>query len=276
MKRTLSKTFRAVGWLVQTSFWLVAAGIGSEAIASPDRATVVLFGDSITVGINLNSRGKINGAAGGATADSAGQQGVPTLYTQSILDQSRRRAVVVNWGHGGSNTEQGAARISSNLASTNSQYPSDQRIFLMMYGTNDFDYGMSDSETGFFTGLMIDRARNDHGYTPFVATLTPRSDRDVRPTNSVIRSVASSKGAQIVDHFNRFFDPNNTSSYQSLMDFEPLNSGNGYLHPNDEGYRVIADFWFSEVLEGLIEASPPALASVIQLLLLDEEEAPEP
>ncbi|NND82207.1 MAG: SGNH/GDSL hydrolase family protein [Gammaproteobacteria bacterium] len=225
-----------------------------------DRALVVVFGDSIT-----SESGYDESSSGSFARNGALNAGLPSQLLTQILNESRRPSLVPNWGHGGTTTgrapdgsgqNNGVERISGNLASSKATYPSTQKIVLILYGTNDFGFGIPASDTGFNTQIMIDRARAQ-GFIPVVGTLTPRASRSVASVNSAIKSAASIKNAKLVDIFTLF----NAAGGMSL-----LIDG---LHPTTAGYQVIAQSWFDEFLEQNIEAKSPVIAPII-FLLLDE------
>ena len=245
---------------VSTHVMAACPGPLSLAENELDQTVVVLFGDSITVGYNDNY--PVANGSGTIT------KGCPTIFLHQILDEVPKRSnVVSNWGVGGSNTGEGASRIISDLNFTANAYPAKAYYVLILYGTNDQSFGISTSTTGFNIRVMIQRARLV-GYEPIVGTLTPRTDRDVVPYNIKIIANANLESAFIVDHYARFTsDPNWPNT---LMDStEPANKK---LHPSDAGYLVIAETWFNERLEDIIESDPLpplVLAGVLYLLLSD-------
>ena len=61
-----------------------------------------------------------------------------------IYDGNRevRNAIVANWGIGGSSTDSGANRLANSLSTTKSQLLGNNYIVLIMYGTNDMNFGI--------------------------------------------------------------------------------------------------------------------------------------
>ena len=246
---------------------LFLALLVSQKGFSNETNVIALFGDSITVGENdsfpwplrpFTSNGRIGN-------DGFFPALPPSDFLDTILIDESRQSTVANWGIGGSTTGSGAIRITGSLAVTRSNFPADNYYVLIMYGTNDFAGGLSQSTTGFNTGLMIDRARAQ-GYIPVIGTLTPRIDRDVSPYNQQIVAAANSRGVPVVDHFSRFwqfgFD---------LLDVEIFNGSVVRLHPTATGYQVIARLWFDSFLVNAIEpVSPITISPIINLLLEDE------
>lgn len=232
---------------------------------------IVLFGDSITFGDNNNFNGP---ASEGVGSGRTGNDGLspplpPSDKLDALLDEEFRESIVINWGVGGTSTESGTSRILSNLNSSLNDHTANNRYILILYGTNDFAFGLSPSTTGFNIRLMIDRARS-LGFIPVIGTLTPRDDRNVSNYNSTIVANANARGAPVVDHYSRFLQDGNGGL--DLLDLELFFNGNLIrLHPTDEGYDVIAQTWFDQYLSNELVEVPPTLtvAPIIQLLLDD-------
>jgi lysophospholipase L1-like esterase len=232
---------------------------GSVTATEPD-TLVVLFGDSITAGVNNGFR---NGIGGGATEFSA-----PDINLSQILKKSRRPSILVNWGHGSTTSgpaiigNDGASRISANLLSSKGQFSVTQNIVLIMYGTNDVNQGLSSADTGWFIRNMIDTAQSSGvGFTPVVATIPPRQGENVLPRNTAIRDAATSKGIQLVDIYAAITTGggSNDAAQNTLLD--------DGIHPSPEGYQLIAQSWFDTFLASAIDQQPPAIAAIISLLL---------
>ena len=227
--------------------------------AEPD-TLVVLFGDSITAGVN---DGFINGIGGGATEFSASD-----MNLRQILKKSRRPSIVVNWGHGGTTSgpsttaNDGISRIQKNLLSSKDEFSATQKIVLIMYGTNDVSHGLSSTDTFWFIRAMIERARSSGiGFTPVVATIPPRQGEDVLPRNTKIRDAAVNKGIPLVDIYQAITNAGGSidAAQNTLLD--------DGVHPSPEGYQVIAQSWFDTFLAAAIEQQPLSIAPVISLLL---------
>lgn len=252
------------------------------------RSVVTLFGDSITVGFN----GDFQDRDGNGTTD----RGCTTLYLTSmllnqgprlddvscrtdihsspILDsvEESRNAIVVNWGEGGTTSERGLSQISSVLDRVRLDHEGQQYIVLIMYGTNDPNEEISASTTGFNNREMIRRAKLK-GFSIAVSNLTPRSDRSVIEYNNQIRSVALSEGVNFIDMYSKFFNYN-PGGFTTLIDLEINSLTNEVfrLHPNDQGYLVIAETWFDQALKDLIpvvEQDPIHMTQIISILLDD-------
>jgi len=202
-----------------------------------------------------------------------------------------RNSVVVNWGEGGTTTVRGVERLVSQLSSTANQFPNaTQRFALIHYGTNDIGNGISQAQTAFNIGQMISLSRAI-GYIPAISTLLPRSFADTQPLGNVIRAVGQQQGVPVVDMFSLFLnfpgtpDPaiplvglaGQQGGATNLLPIEFFGIGGGIfittrLHPNDQGYIVMIEAWFEQVLEAAIEPvrDIPIVAPIINLLLEDD------
>ena len=225
-----------------------------------NRTVIVLFGDSISVGFGPTVRTR--------SWDGQAFSGTPSQELTNLMNDSMRPAVVPNRGIGGTPTGRNAKgegdnagldRVGRDLQASKLEFPGQQHITLILYGTNDFDFGISQSDTGFNTRRIIQGARSE-GYTPIVATLLRRLGRNITGYNSFIRSAAASEGATLVDMYDLF----NDAGGRSLL-FDGV-------HPTEEGYRTIAKLWFDQYLESAIMQQPkiPVNVPILQLLLLDD------
>ncbi|MBL4671861.1 MAG: SGNH/GDSL hydrolase family protein [Arenicella sp.] len=265
---------------------LLFIGVAQAAEEEPYEAVVVLFGDSTTTGFNAAFQNSRFGS--GSTT-----LGCPTIYLNNILrqeeprtdqqicsteaydspilDQNKqvRNAIVANWGFGGSDTTNGEGRISSNLSETKVAYEADNYFVLIMYGTNDNAFGVSTSTTNFNIRQMIIKARA-LSYQPIVGTILPRDDLNVQPYNSEIVNAANQEGAFVVDHASRFISQ--PGGWQSLIEQEvdPATGELVRLHPNDQGYLIIAETWFDQRLKDLIPGISNFNITPIMSLLLGD------
>ena len=255
-----SKQIHALSFVIIYLFCVPSVNAQSPSI-------IALFGDSISVG-------RLPGFGGFGTSTQAGlgnvNFGQPDKLLSSVLNNSNRPSVVVNWGFSASPTGDsptlgfqataGVNRISSNLAQTKSQLNGSEYYVLILYGTNDFNYGISSDNTAFNIAVMIDRARAQ-GFIPVIATLTPRDDQlsQVLVRNPKIISAASGRGAAVVDQYSIF---NNAGGFNLLWDG---------VHPNQTGYAVIANGWFSYLSQIIPEfgQSNIVITPLIQLLMDD-------
>jgi acyl-CoA thioesterase I len=209
------------------------AGARPSSLAIPlalpigaNRANVYMgFGDSLTAG-----QGSESGRG----------------YLGPLADRLTRhwgRASVVNEGLGGTTSDLGADRIFEALSRARPAYA------LIDYGTNDYSHlcrrtGACHTEANL--RRMVRETRR-MGSLPVLATLLPGNapssdptniprDRWVRETNAVIRQVAREEGAALADPF---------AAFDAASD--PARLFADYLHPNDRGYELIADAFFSAI-----------------------------
>ena len=225
---------------------------------------VAVFGDSITVGENNENR-RLRRVLGDGRTDLGLGVGLvsPDMLVSELLNTSNRPSVVVNWGAGGSPSgpslnpgleafTNGLERISSNLIQTKNEHVGDAYYVLILYGTNDPNWSIDASTTGFNIVQMIDKARSA-GYVPVIGSVPPLGLSQTY--NSRIRSAASTRSAPLVDIYAVFkgnsglFDPDG-------------------VHPTNTGYQLIAQKWFDDYLDGAIEpVLDPIMAPIIMLLL---------
>lgn len=119
-------------------------------------------------------------------------------------------------------------------------------IVLLMIGTNDVVVSHvcpdEDCQTIDHIESMIDKAL-DAGVTPVVSTIIPAktddgySDRnpEIQQLNKKIKDLAGKKNVKVVDNYNAITSNGGDSLYADR------------LHPNDEGYEVMADEWYRAI-----------------------------
>ena len=257
----------------------LCAPLSSAANELP--AVIALFGDSTTVGYvpprdhNGNAYpDKFEERFGNGTTT----RGIPTSHLSSLLNNGTPvyPSIVTNWGVGGTSTSvqsyNGVDRMNSNLATAASTHNGYAYYVLIIYGSNDFGYGLSANDTGANIEIMINIARG-RGFTPIVGTTSPRSDRNLSDTNQKIKDAAANRGAPVVDHFTAF--NNYPGGPYTLMTSEiSVTTGQPVqLHPTSDGYRFMAQNWFDGVLKNeLISRASAAHIGAISILLLDDDE----
>lgn len=266
--------------------------LGAE-LPENERTVIALFGDSITVGENANLTSRP------IPAGSTTHFGCPSVYLSGILSNEParsdsvncpttglsapiytgnnevRNAIVANWGIGGSNTDFGSRRLFRALLDTKSQLVGNSYLVLIMYGTNDMNFGISSQTTAENIDAMVSTSRSSLvGFTPIIGAVTPRDDRpasgpsSIQSLNSRIRSVANIRNVPYVDHFSNFV--NFPGSSTALLDQEQIGSNLIRLHPNDQGYLLIAEAWFEQQLKDripVVTVRGVTIAPIISLLL---------
>ena len=221
---------------------------------------IALFGDSISVGFSSTDFNVVDGAA-------QVNFGAPSIELDSIMRESRRSATVVNAGFGGtpsgpsSNPNQqdasisGVGRADNILGTVRGLFSGREYYALILYGTNDFAFGLSPSDTHWNIRLIVQSARRQ-GFIPVVGSIPINTVFDVRLYNDQILSAAAAEGAA-------FVNINNAVSLSQLAD---------PLHPTPEGYRLIAQKWFDDYLEENIAVDFLSTTTIPIINLLLEEE----
>jgi len=237
--------------LLITSF---ATFTSSHAEELPN--VISLFGDSISVGF---SRTNFNVVDGGARANF----GAPSIELSTILNSSMRGSTVVNTGFGGtpsgpsSNPNQqdasisGVGRVDNTLATVRGLFQGQVYYALILYGTNDFAFGVSPSDTHWNIRLIVQSARRQ-GFIPVVGSITVNTVFDVTSYNQQIFNAAIAEGAA-------FVNINGAITVNQLAD---------QLHPSPQGYQLIAQKWFDDFLEkNIAKDTNPSIAPIYKLLL---------
>jgi lysophospholipase L1-like esterase len=204
------------------------------ATGSRSRANLYLaFGDSITFGTGSSD--------GGGYRDEL----------RADLRAYWGKADVVNDGDPGTKSNRGERRVGASLATHRPAY------LLILYGTNDWNDGECRDELPCYTitslRSMVVKAR-DAGAFPVVGTIPPvnpsYADRDaearndwVRRMNDLVRAMAREERAAIAEVHGDFLKQ---SSLPPLFD--------DFLHPNDDGFRVIARAYFDAITRPLSAA----------------------
>jgi lysophospholipase L1-like esterase len=200
-------------------------------IGSRSRPNVYLaFGDSIT--------------AGDGSSDDAGYRD----WLRASLRDYWGKADVADDGVPGTKSNKGESRVGSSLATYRPAY------LLILYGTNDWNDGECRTEFPCYTidslRSMVQQAR-DAGAFPVVATIPPvnpsYADRDAEARNDwvkrmddLVRAMAKQERAPIAEVHGAFLKQ---PSLPPLFD--------DFLHPNDAGYRLIAQAFFDAITKPL-------------------------
>jgi len=148
----------------------------------------------------------------------------------------------------GTKSNRGETRVGASLATRRPAY------LLILYGTNDWNDGECRNELPCYTitslRSMVLQAR-DAGAFPVVGTIPPvnpsYADRDaearndwVKRMNELVRAMAKQEGAALAEVHGDFLKQ---PSLPPLFD--------DFLHPNDEGYQVIARAFFNAITRPL-------------------------
>ncbi len=203
------------------------------SIGSNQPNLMMAFGDSITTGFR--------------SSDGTGYRGPLEGRLRSHFGPSVR---IANEGIDGQKSDKGAARIDESLGRVR------PAMTLIHYGVNDWNnrncqFDRSGCPTVANLRFMLEAVRR-HESLPFLATIlpantffderTPPQRNDwVRDTNRELRALAAELGAVVVDleaAFTRDGPPDKSGLYAD------------HVHPNDEGYRVMAETFFAAMSHG--------------------------
>jgi lysophospholipase L1-like esterase len=199
-------------------FLLVFAGAVFQARRVVAEEVFLAFGDSITWGI-VNSHGETE----------VGYE--PHLEAQLRADG--RDAYVINHGKFGETTSEGLSRLKKVLfGNPNAHY------VLLLEGTNDLLSGISAETTLFNLGAMVDNALRS-GITPVISTMTPLYNSRLTGAivdvyNPGIGKISGEKRIALADSFSAVAPHWNSWS-------------NDGIHPNDAGYKAMANAWFAAI-----------------------------
>ncbi|MBS1817818.1 MAG: HYR domain-containing protein [Acidobacteria bacterium] len=156
---------------------------------------------------------------------------------------------VINEGNGGEKAAEGALALPAVL---NADTP---QALLLLEGINDIHAGTPTQASAIPTVIsslrsMVQEGKR-RGMTVFLATLLPERKgscrsfdfddgvEDVVPTNSQIRSLATSENVPLVDMYPAF-----TGSLDTLL-------GPDGLHPSEAGYQKMADLFYAAIQQRL-------------------------
>jgi acyl-CoA thioesterase-1 len=195
-----------------------------------DPKKVVAFGDSITFGfLDLQKRGFR----------------LTTSNNYPNILQGKLKALdpawqVVNRGQGGEHSFEGVGRISSVLRSDKPGF------ILIMEGTNDAQ--QCDDDTVLVNNLrsMVQSAKANKTI-PILGTIPPSfrnndcADDVISKANANIPAIAAAEGIVVADIFNGM---NQRDLFGISPDRDPL-------HPNEQGYAVMANIWYNAMLQAI-------------------------
>jgi lysophospholipase L1-like esterase len=206
--------------------------------------TYMGFGDSITIG-ELSS-------------DDQGYR--PRL--ESRLAQYLGRAEVINEGVTATRSLAGSLRIGDSLRRQRPAYT------LIHYGTNDWNE--RDCRDNFpcytITSLRtIVRESKAQGSLPILATIIPsNTGYDARVPlernewlellNALIREMANQEGVVIADQWNAFFQVKEIGTLFA-----------DHVHPNDAGYKIMADTWFDAITRSRAATSAQGAVALVHV-----------
>jgi lysophospholipase L1-like esterase len=203
----------------------------SLPVGSNRRNVYMAFGDSITVGeLSEDGRGWVG-------------------RLEEMLRGHFGAAELANEGISATRSNRGADRIEDSLARIQPAWT------LVFYGVNDYnDFECRISAPCFTVDSLrfILEAIKSTDSLPVIATLTPsNTGYDFRAPpfrniwvegqNSYIRDLAAEQGAVLVDLHAAFLSFGAPNESGLIAD---------HIHPNDQGYQVVADTFFEALLHG--------------------------
>ena len=197
---------------------------------SNNSRTVSAFGDSITFG-TLEER-KIR-----ANMDTTNNY--PNVL-QTLLQRLDPAWHVLNRGRGGELVQGGASRIGDVLRSDHPGF------ILIMEGTNNASRCDDPSSIAGALRTMVERAKANTTI-PLLGTIPPNFRNDpcahdvIDSANGLIRGLASAEGIVLAEIFNGM---NDRRLFGLAPDRDPL-------HPNEQGYRVMANIWLNALRQAI-------------------------
>jgi len=231
--------------------WMLAVLVTVLGAATPGLAQIKIMpiGDSITLGEGSTGEG---GEVGGYRDDLAG------LLNDAQINFDFAGALkngvgfdADHEGHGGWRADQIEAEIGNFL---NAAHPD---VVLLHIGTNDVTQGQSNSNTIAEIESIVNAIhRFNNKITIAVSSLVPRTDsRDAKTTalNALIESLVTQKhnaGYRIV-----FVDNNRAFKANSNWEADYMHDN---VHPNDAGYKVLAEVFFKAIPTSTSDDIAPA------------------
>jgi acyl-CoA thioesterase I len=171
----------------------------------------------------------------------------------NILQGKLRRLdpawTVINRGVGGEVTSQGASRINSILRNDGPGF------ILIMEGANDASQCQDSNTTSNNLRNMVNSAKANKTI-PIIGTITPNFRNDpcaddvIDGVNASIRGFAAAENVQLAEIFNGM---NQRDLFGIAPDRDPI-------HPNEQGYAVMAEIWF----QAMLQATPGGVTAALR------------
>lgn len=209
---------------------------------SNDSRRVTAFGDSITLGVlEERTRSSVLRMPRAITAKLLTDNNYPNLLEAMLrgLDPAWR---VINRGAGGERTPAGLKRFPGVLAADHPGF------VLIMEGTNDASEGDDPALIVANLEAMVTTAQANQTI-PILGTIPPDFRNDpgaqaiIDQANAMIRTAARVRRIVLAEIFDGM---NDRSLFGQAPDRDPL-------HPNEQGYAVMAGIWF----DAMQKAIPP-------------------
>jgi lysophospholipase L1-like esterase len=167
------------------------------------------------------------------------------LQTMLAARYAAQTITIPNAGNSGELVSAGKVRLTTTL---NAEAP---QVLLLQEGANDMTGGRPPIAAIVNDFRAMVRDAQGRGIRVFIGTLLPQREgacrgydfcdgvNDIVPTNAALRTMAAAEGAVVVDLHQEFVSQTNT-----LLDLDGL-------HPNEAGYRKIAEMFFAAIRERL-------------------------
>ena len=234
---------------------------------------IVRLGATLPIGPNVPARYMAFG-----DSITEGEDGSSSGYGYRRLLQNRLQGhfgdgEVVNMSIGGTRSNEGADRISQSLRRADPAYS------LVLYGTNDWNASECRNVPGppcFTVDSLrrIVRSVKREQSLPIVGTIIPVNtgfdarvpeSRNVwvKDVNDLIRPMVEEEGGVVADLY---------TAFMAVPDFHTLFFD--HVHPNDEGYEVMALVFFEAISTPPKSSGPPSALGDFSLFVAPEPKAP--
>lgn len=225
---------------------------------------VISIGNSLTAGLQGDSRGVITCAAQGNRVVPADDQpscrgnGVDGVGGWQPRLKSLLGVRVYNYGNSSEITAQMASRLPSHMATRSSQF------VLIMGGTNDVIRGVSRSTIIANLSTMVQDAYNAQRI-PIVATLPPLIGGRFNSSNGGIVQLNN----EILAMRDDFPELVVADMYSLLVSNWAQNNSGDTIHLGTIGNQIVADAWFAAIQQSIAPEPSIDMAPILQLLLDD-------
>ncbi len=223
---------------------------------------VISIGNSLTAGLQGDSRGVITCAAQGNRVVRADDQpscrgnGVDGVGGWQPRLKSLLEVRVYNYGNSSEVTSQMAARLPGHMTSRSSQF------VLIMGGTNDVIRGVSRSTIIANLSTMVRAAYSD-GRVPIVATVPPLIGGRFNSSNGGIIQL----NAEILTMTNDFPELVVADMYSLLEPNWAQNNSGDTIHLGALGNQIVADAWLAAIQKAVTPEPSVDITPILQLLL---------
>jgi lysophospholipase L1-like esterase len=217
----------------------------AKASLSPGPVTIMPLGDSITFGIGSPTYSSYRLALW----QDLTAAGIKFSFVGSEHSGSKVLGQTANEGHSGWHIRQISAHIVNWLQLYQPKY------VLLHIGTNDIWFHDDVTHAPQRLKLLIDQITSTlPGVTVLVAQITPLAPQYEAQVETFNKAIPGLVSAEIA--------AGKRVQYVDVHDFVPLSDLPDKVHPNDTGYRLMAEAWYLALHPLLSEASLPGTISV--------------